>query len=504
MRRHLFHFLFVTVFCALCASCGGQRQKPEGEDGYPEFSNIQGDEQTYSRPVIITGHISHREVYPNTKEISLTIPFFDRVEQQTTSWIGEDGSFALSFLPYAPRSVSIPPFIDHLLVCPGDSIHIELDFADIGTVVFSGDRAEDNAKLHTFYSRYYVNTWPSDAELIQDGDQEIPVFLTAESYLQAARANREEYLSNLEKFIAEEKPGNMLAAFCRAEIETDYYSHLLQNIPSGNSPFRLEEVEKLFDGDFVSGKLFDLSDLQMSWLYKSGRVRKIEKISELPIVVASVKKVLDNQLASEMAITGLYEELLERQEIYSFEEQFDFLEKNVSHPLLKMTMRERYYEAKQNQLNPRKRSDAILYADRPKDGKTVPVKRNEGLELLRDIVGRAAGNVLYINIGATWCAPSAMEAPSLRQLAKDYRQKPLRIVQILLDKGDKGKLSLPESIEILSLSDAQRLGLDPILHFGRGIPFYLLVDPAGVIVEMGSHLRPSNPSTREKIDRLLE
>ncbi len=98
---------------------------------------IDGDAADYSRPAVITGHISHREVYPNTTVINIEIPFYDRVSEKQTSAIYED-AFAFSFVPYAPRTISMPPYIDHLVVCPGDSIHVELDFADLAKVVYSG------------------------------------------------------------------------------------------------------------------------------------------------------------------------------------------------------------------------------------------------------------------------------------------------------------------------------------------------------------------------------
>jgi hypothetical protein len=59
-------------------------------------------------------------------------------------------------------------------------------------------------------------------------------------------------------------------------------------------------------------------------------------------------------------------------------------------------------------------------------------------------------------------------------------------------------------IENFHLTDAQRGGLDPILHLGQGIPFYILVDKEGVIVDFGGHLRASIPETREKIDSFLK
>ena len=59
-------------------------------------------------------------------------------------------------------------------------------------------------------------------------------------------------------------------------------------------------------------------------------------------------------------------------------------------------------------------------------------------------------------------------------------------------------------IEIFYLTQAQCYGLDPILHLGQGIPFYILIDKEGVIVDFGGYLRASIPETREKIDSFLK
>ena len=136
-HKHLYTG-FAILLC-LASSCK-QRSVPGGIDESAfvfETENIKGNEADYSRSAVITGHISHREVYPNTTEISIEIPFYDRVSEKQTSAIYED-AFAFSFVPYAPRTISMPPYIDHLVVCPGDSIHVELDFGNLAKVVCSG------------------------------------------------------------------------------------------------------------------------------------------------------------------------------------------------------------------------------------------------------------------------------------------------------------------------------------------------------------------------------
>ena len=131
-----------------------------------------------------------------------------------------DDRFAFALLPYAPRTVSMKPYIDHLVVCPGDSIHIELDFAQLGKVGYSGRGADNNVKLNEFHLRYYLpEDWPFDKD-----------YADAESYVEAAKEKLEYHLSRLEAFINDQKPGVELERLCRQEIEADYYSELIQSL----------------------------------------------------------------------------------------------------------------------------------------------------------------------------------------------------------------------------------------------------------------------------------
>ena len=77
------------------------------------------------------------------------------------------------------------------------------------------------------------------------------------------------------------------------------------------------------------------------------------------------------------------------------------------------------------------------------------------------------------------------------------------MVNFWLDDGADDLGSIALGIENYHLTDAQRSGLDPILHLGRGIPFYILIDKEGVIVDFGEYLRPSIPETRTKIEAYL-
>ena len=88
--------------------------------------------EDYSKEVLITGKVLNRDCYPQEKDLTLIVPFFRDQETKYVVPIAEDGSFSFHFSPYAKlRNVQINKFADHILVSPGDSLHVEIDFKNI-------------------------------------------------------------------------------------------------------------------------------------------------------------------------------------------------------------------------------------------------------------------------------------------------------------------------------------------------------------------------------------
>ena len=459
------------------------------------------DESYYSQAAVITGHIANRDVYPNTNEISITLPFYDRVDSRQTSLIYDD-EFGFSVLPYAPRTVSMAPFVDHMVICPGDSIHVDLDFAELGKVSFSGTGADNNVKMNEFHLKYYLSHyWPS-----------VNKYNDAKSFKDGLTEQLEAHLSRLEAFIQEKNPSNELEALCRKEIEADYYSNLIQGLlffkrggENVSDLFRVKEAAGLFSPDCMPGNLFDLSSNICYWLLHDMDPEEAALLmADYTLLMRFLKKVTSNRILHQMLVTHFYNQMLEANDSERFEKHFKEFNETVTYPLLKLNIRDRYIARKAYKQNPRTLSDAILHADRPREGQDASVKENMGLKLLRDIIAENEDKVIYITIAATWCPGSRYEVPFQQELAEDYRNKPLRVVNLYLDNSSDGTNPFATGIETYHLTDEQRLGLDPILHTGRGIPFYILIDKDGVIVDFGEHLRPSIPETRNIIDRYIK
>ena len=322
----------------------------------------------------------------------------------------------------------------------------------------------------------------------------------------------ESHLARLNEFIQDTQPSPELIALCRKEIEADYYSELIQGLlgykdflgENVSARFQVKDAEPLFSEDCMSGNLFELSSNIATWLFSSlDRKEVLRLANDYAAQGDFLKQATKNDMLRQMLITHLYNQLLEANEVDRFEDCFANFNENVTYPLLKLSTRDRYVLKKAWQENPRALSEAILNADKPRDGQAIVMKENEGLKLLRSVIAQEEKKVVYVTIGATWCPASRQELPFQQSLAADEKGKPLRVVNFWLDSGADDLDSIALGIENYHLTDAQRAGLDPILHLGRGIPFYILIDKEGVIVDFGEYLRPSIPETRTKIEAYL-
>ena len=96
----------------------------------PEKDNLSILKSASSGFTKITGYIHNRDVYPNTKDITINVAHIsgeDRVTQ-IKSPINDDGTFFFEIDLARPQDVTMQPYLDFLYLIPGDSLHIEVDF----------------------------------------------------------------------------------------------------------------------------------------------------------------------------------------------------------------------------------------------------------------------------------------------------------------------------------------------------------------------------------------
>ena len=120
---------------------------------------------------VITGHIKNRQVYPQQSALKVIIPSYWNAQTIQECAIRPDHTFTFRFQPLALRDISIETFIPYLLIRPGDSLHIELDFAKLNKVEFSGTAGKLNQDLYAYTDGegYYLE------QRAGTDDQKLPV-----------------------------------------------------------------------------------------------------------------------------------------------------------------------------------------------------------------------------------------------------------------------------------------------------------------------------------------
>lgn len=115
------------------------------------------------------------------------------------------------------------------------------------------------------------------------------------------------------------------------------------------------------------------------------------------------------------------------------------------------------------------------------------------------------GQVVLVNIWATWCVPCRQEMPAMERLYQEFGPKGFKIAAVSIDEGD--------TKDVLKFADEFKLTFD-ILHDGDGsvqkafqtymYPESFLVDRNGVIVSkrIGEHPWASE-SSRTLVAQLL-
>lgn len=507
-------FTFAILACVFIGSCHNNLNTPmEQADIIADLSATRIDDTESTKPAIITGHIKNRNLYPDEKEVRITIPFYGRVPYTTLiSPIWSDDTFSFQFFPYATRQISMPPYAEEIIISPGDSIHYEIDFADLLSISCSGNGAENNHKLAIFHNKYYLKNWHWFNNGSGYGDE------TLQELLDTYEQLREDYRAQLEKFIRDEKPSKKLEEFCQKEIETDYYMFVRflsqcdwQTDGDLTKVFNVKEVEPLLDEDYMNSNIYQLAHDVCNWLgfllhEKNGEYESTDDWTQ--DFLKFIYKATDKKgMMRQLLISNYFNLLIEDNYIDCFEKFYHYFSESVTNPVLKLATRDRYIDRKSFNENPKMVSDAILYADKPKDRGDVTLTENQGLKLLRDYLKQNEQKVVYVNVGAEWCRGCVEERPYQRDLADSLKNEPLKIINLMFSRNaynDDVSYTSGGIIEDHILTDDELLGLDPILKLGNGIPYYLLIDKDGIIVDYGMHLRPSDANTRRRIEELLK
>jgi len=124
------------------------------------------------------------------------------------------------------------------------------------------------------------------------------------------------------------------------------------------------------------------------------------------------------------------------------------------------------------------------------DGRVIPRVGNPAIEyaaatLAGDTVTLSSlkGEVVLLNLWATWCVPCRQETPYLEKIYQEQKDRGFQVVGISMDTGDAAddvEMFVEEyGVTYTILHDPQMRGLD--LYQAPGLPATFMIDREGIL-----------------------
>lgn len=369
----------------------------------------------------------------------------------------------------------------HIFLQPGDSLNISTDIFNFDKdLKFGGTSEKEN--------NFLAHKHAEESEKIYSNPQ---AFFSVDQKLYKNRISklRDNQLQLLESGDFSTK----FKEFEKKNIEYQYYIMLAQ-FPMAHSYFTKNKVEmpKEFESELSEINLDNKEDFMSIPTYHdfvvSTHSEEIEKLENAD----AVEKYLSEIKTASIKDALLSEVLLYRINSGSPDSKRynEYIQENAADEKLKNNAKEAF--ANIQKLLPGQPSPTFKYPDI--NGKNVSLKDLKG-------------NLVYIDVWATWCGPCLAEIPSMKKLEGDYRDKKIKFVGMSIDPKkdkDKWKQMVKEKdlkgIQIFADNDWKS---QFVKEYGiLGIPRFILIDAEGNIINADAP-RPSDPAIRTLFDEKL-
>ena len=501
MMNRISAFL-LSVF--LLMACVGNKSNKEQEQG----NGLEGDVLAMEEAsTVIAGEILNRKVYPHIKEVKLTIPGFDGDETVFTTVIDDSGRFAFRFYPKTQREVQLYPIEDILVVQPGDSLYVVKDFKDIGVTSFYGDGAELNRMVSEFNIRY-LGRYPTDYQ---------QRYL---AYKNACDHERSDIYQRLVEFQEKQACPDAFNNWANKRIELDYYSALFdyslqyglrtKEVLTDTTDYFsfLDELEANVDNSIVMSGYFTVSKQYMQHRLKENPFNSnIDKDEAARQQMEALYSGTQNSYLAQFVLSSYLNIYLHANQTDMLDQNREWINSRLDDPFLRNTLQARYDRVQAFKNNPKRTSDALLNAVGSMENTgNISLQSTEETNPLKQIVTTNPDKVVYIDFWATWCPPCLNYMQRSRQEAAELTEKGVVIVYVcILSKKNHWQSTINDlnlSGQHIFLDNKASQSVRKQVGFS-GIPYYLLINKKGIIVDYGNHLQLQNQDVIKHIEQLL-
>lgn len=205
-------------------------------------------------------------------------------------------------------------------------------------------------------------------------------------------------------------------------------------------------------------------------------------------------KYTPDPLLRQMILTERFSQNLKHGNIDLIEENRNFIEEYITEPFLKEPLIDKYEKQKNFLENPKVSAKAIINE----------LSESKASDIIKEILEKNTGKLIYIDFWGTWCGPCIAEMPNSKKLMSEYREEDAAFVYICVNSEEKNWKAKLSELQIdgqhYLLSDEQSKEIRNLFEI-RGIPFYILYDKNGKMIDKGNHLRPK--IAKGKIEELI-
>ena len=488
---------FLIIITLVLVGCRQKARSNFQSESSAQTEAIDPSLKKYAEEAVITGKVLNRDFYPQEKELTLIIPFFRDMENQYRSPIQEDGSFSFRFPVYAKlREVSIRNYAEHLYIHPGDSIYVEIDFKDLFHPRVTGDAEKLNQEIVAFTESayYYMQNYNMKPEAdVKEFEAEL----------------KKDYNFRLERrneYLVKYKPMKDVVLFTEELLKLLFngMSYLFETREEMDRYHTLlPEINKLYTKGILSARLYDIADEAERYIAYGIAFRDKKSPS-----IEEIMNVMGEREMNQYLYTKLVAGSLCTNDTLAFHEkrtQFDSIVK-MSH--LRAQVMQIYNQTKSYLKNPQPVSDNLLYGEFHENSKHTT--RMPYMEPVYDVLEKNHGKVIYFDFWARWCPPCLTEMEPLKQLRSKFSTNDLIIYSICVSEPKEqweeclNEYSLKNrGIECVHVTDY--LGIDNYQKIRKQwkidrIPYYILINRKGQIIDFGATARPSNPQLVSRIE----
>ena len=467
------------------------------------------------KDIIISGKVQNTN--PDNRKVRIIINRLGLESNRYYSELDDNGFFNINFKSYIPSDVRITYENANFLILthPGDSIHIEFDNnkeVNPPTISFTGDAFKSNLEVIKFQKSLKQNE--PDFNKIQEATkslnyEEFKIFMDSvnkkllkvyEDFVKIENPSdevkiwgyiycQEPYYYFLSWYPSDHAEMNKLDNF---SVPINYYDFQLTLLPLKKeyciSTYQLSQYINQFLFGYIKNKILEENKEQIR--------SNPESINSDSLYVDGIIKHISDPLLRQLVLTERIRQNLDKKSLSIFENYQDIIIKNITEPFLIEPLTKKYEIIKQQIENPEIASNTILH----------DLRGSEIASIIDSIILKNKNKVIYIDCWGPWCAPCMKELPNSKEMMKQMKDKNIVFVYLCIDSEFPQWEATLTDLQLggthYFFDKNQSTSLRKSLEI-NGVPFYLLIDKRGIIVDKGSHLRPSNPDILSKIEKLI-